>query len=212
MLDILEHDIGITGTALQWFKSFLLGRTQCVKIENSLSDTLPVLFGVPQGSVLGPILFNIYASSRSLVIHNIGFNTSGFIDDNNAYKSFALTFQYNIITKLLPDLVELINEWMNKFFLKMNPDKTEIILFLPQHLKGVHSINGCFFPDGNCVRFSNSVKNLGFILDKYLNMNVYVDHVVSHCYKLLSDIGKIRNLLSDKHTEMLVHAVVNYQS
>ena len=85
LLDILEKDIGITGFALKWFKSFLTGRTQRVKIENSLSDVLPVLYGVPQGSVLGPILFNIYTSSLSHVINNFGFTTSGYADDNNTY-------------------------------------------------------------------------------------------------------------------------------
>ena len=209
LLHILENDIGIRGTALLWFKSFLFGRTQCVKIENSLSDTLPVLFGVPQGSVLGPVLFNIYASSLSLVIKNFGFNTSGYADDNNAYNTFALTFQYNIITKQLPDLLNQINEWMNLFFLKMNPDKTEIIFLIPPNLRDVHTINGCIFPDGTCIRFSNFVKNLGVILDKHLNMDIYVNSVVSLCYKFLSDIGKIRHLLSQKDTILLVHAAIS---
>ena len=209
LLGILENDIGIKGTSLLWFKSFLTGRTQRVKIENSLSDTLPVLFGVPQGSVLGPVLFNIYASSLSNVIKNAGFNTCGYADDNNAYKSFALTFQLNTITKQLPDLLDLINQWMNSFFLKMNPDKTEIIMLMPQQLKDAHTINGCFFSDGNCVRFANFVKSLGFFLDKHLNMEVQVDSVVSHCFKMLSDIGKIRNLLSSKHTQILVQAIVS---
>ena len=209
LLDILKRDIGITGTALQWFKSFLTGRTQRVKIKNSLSDTLSVLFGVPQGSVLGPILFNIYISSLSHVIRNAGFSTSGYADDNNAYKSFALTFQLNVVSKQLPDLLDQINEWMNLFFLKMNPDKTEIIMLMPQQLKDVHTINGCIFSDGNCIRFANFVKNLGFTLDRYLNMDVHVNLIVSHCYKMLSDISKIRHLLSYKHTQMLVHAVIS---
>lgn len=209
LLGILKSDLGIVGTALQWFKSFLVGRTQRVKIKNSLSDTLTVLFGVPQGSVLGPILFNIYISSLSLVIRNAGFSTSGYADDNNAYKSFALTFQLNVITKQLPALLDQINEWMNLFFLKMNPDKTEIIMLMPPQLKDVHTINGCIFSDGNCIRFANFVKNLGFILDKNLNMDVQVNSIVSHCYKMLSDIGKIRKLLNSKHTQMLVHAVIS---
>lgn len=209
LLNILENDIGIRGTALLWFQSFLRGRTQCVKIENSLSDTLPVLFGVPQGSVLGPILFNIYASSLSLVIKNFGFNTSGYADDNNAYNSFALSFQYNIIAKQLPDLLNQIYEWMNLFFLKMNPDKTEIIMFIPQRLKDAHTINGCIFTDGSCIRFSNFVRNLGVLLDRHLNMDVHINSVVSVCYKQLSDIGKIRKLLTKKDTELLVHAVIS---
>lgn len=209
LLHILENDIGIRGTALIWFKSFLVGRTQRVKIEDVLSEFLQVLFGVPQGTVLGPVLFNIYASSLSLVIKNCAFDTCGYADDNSAYKSFALTFQYNVITKNLSDLVNQINEWMNLYFLKMNPDKTEIIMFLPPNLKDRNSINGCIFSDGTCIRFSDYVKNLGVILDQHLNMDIHVNSVVSHCYKLLSDIGKIRNILSNKHIEMLVHAVIS---
>lgn len=208
LLHILEYDIGIRGTALLWFKSFLVGRTQRVKIDNSLSDILFVLFGVPQGSVLGPVLFNIYASSLSLIINNFGFATSGYADDNNAYNSFALTFQFHVIKKKLPSLVNQINEWMNLYFLKMNPDKTEIIMLLPPNLNDVNTIKGCIFSDGMCIRFSDVVKNLGFMLDKHLSMAPQVNSVVSHCYKLLSDIGKVRNLLSNKHTEMLVQAVV----
>ena len=209
LLDILEKDIGLKDTALLWFKSFLTGRTQCVKVENILSDTIPVLFGVPQGSVLGPILFNIYISSLSLLIKNFGFNTSGYADDNNAYQSFALTFQYNIISTQLPNLLNQIHQWMNLYFLKLNPDKTEIIMFLPQQLKDAHTINGCIFTDGSCVRFSDYVKNLGFIMDKFLRMDVHVNNVVGLCYKMLSDIGKVRHLLSNKHTELLVHAVIS---
>ena len=91
----------------------------------------------------------------------------------------------------------------------MNPDKTEIIMLMPQQLKDTRTINGCIFSDGNCIRFSNFVKNLGFTLDKHLNMDVHVNSVVSHCYKMLSDIGKVRKLLNSKHTQMLVHAVIS---
>ena len=91
----------------------------------------------------------------------------------------------------------------------MNPDKTEIIMLLPQQLKDVHTINGCIFSDGACKRFSKFVKNLGFLLDRYLTMYVHVNNVVSVCFKYLSDIGKIRNLLSEKDTKLLVHSVIS---
>ena len=107
LLDILENDIGIKGTALLWFNSFLSGRSQCVKIQDTLSNILPVLFGVPQGSVLGPVLFNIYTSSLSLAIKDFGFCTSGYADDNNAYESFPLAFQFNIISEQLPELLNI---------------------------------------------------------------------------------------------------------
>ena len=208
LLSTLEIKFGIRGTALMWFKSFLVGRTQRVKIENSLSDPLEVLFGVPQGTVLGPVLFNIYTESLSFLIENCGFGTSGYADDNNAFISFSLSFQYNVITMCLPDLMATIQEWMNLYFLKINPDKTEIICLLPKSLKDSTTINGCIFHDGNCIRFANSAKLLGFTLDNHLTCSVHVDSVVSMCYKLLSDVGKIRHLLSSKETEMLVHSII----
>ena len=208
LLHVLETDIGIRGTALAWFRSFLVGRTQRVKVKGSLSEILPVLFGVPQGSVLGPVLFNIYTRSLYAIIRKLGFNTSGYADDNNAYMSFALTFQHNIITSKLPTLMNSITDWMNSHFLKINPDKTEIMLLLPNNLKNHHTINGSFI-EGNCIRFSDTAKNLGFKFDKFLTMNSHVNDIVSHCYKMLADVGRIRNLLSNKQTELLVHAIVS---
>ena len=60
-----------------------------------------------------------------------------------------------------------------------------------------------------CIRYSDAVKNVGVWLDECLNMNKHVNKIVSHCYKLLKDIGRIRIVLSRKHTEMLVHAVIS---
>ena len=207
LLYILENEMGIKDTASKWFQSFLIGRTQRVRINQTLSESLNVSFGVPQGSVLGPVLFNIYIRSLYNIIVSAGFSTSGYADDNNARKTFALSFQYNIITNQVPALIGQISTWMNAFFLKINPDKTEIILFTPKSNK-LFTINGILLDNGECVRFSKSVKNLGFHLDSILNMDTHVNLMVSHCYKLLKDIRSIRNLISHKQTEMLVHSIV----
>ena len=104
LLNILEHKIGLAGTVLEWFKSFLLDRKQKVLINGQLSEAILTLYGVPQGSVLGPVLFNIYVSSLPSIIKGLGFKTSIYADDSNARLQFSLKFQYyNIIVKL-PEL------------------------------------------------------------------------------------------------------------
>ena len=102
---------------------------------------------------------------------------------------------------------EVVN-WMNIHFMKINPDKTELLLLYPKSLQNEVIIKGTIFEE-QCIRFSSEVKNVGVWLDKHLNLDKHVNHIVSHCYKLLKDIGRIRNILSKKHTETLVHAVIS---
>ena len=209
LLNILENEFGIIGIALKWFRSFLTGRKQRVRIQDSLSDYVDVLFGVPQGSVLGPVLFNIYIRSLYVIIKAAGFSSSGYADDSNARLSFSLTFQHNIITQSLPELMDNITKWMNLFFLKINPDKTEIILFIPNSLNDIPTINGAIFNTGTCIRFSNKVTNLGVTLDRFLNFDSYINSTVAYCYKLLKDVSSIRGLITQQQTEMLVHSIIS---
>jgi hypothetical protein len=92
--------------------------------------------------------------------------------------------------------------------LKINPDKTEIILFHPEILHNQVIVRGTFIGK-ECIRFSKEVKNVGVWLDEQLSMNKQVNKIVSQCYLLLKNIGRIRNFLTQSHTEMLVHSVIS---
>ena len=123
-------------------------------------------------------------------------------------KTFAIEFQYNVCKNDIATVMSEITHWMNTMFLKINPEKTEIIFF---HMKSDQQqviIRGTLIGD-QCIRYSKAVKNVGVWLDEHLNMDVHINKVNSHCYKMIKDIGRIRNILSDKHTEMLVHAVIS---
>ena len=132
LVEILSEEIGVSGVALDWFKSFLTGRKQRVNIKDKLSDILEVLYGTPQGSVLGPILFNIYVRSQPKVFQMCKFKTSSFADDSNGRKTFALQFQYNVLKKGIASCMQEIMNWINLQFLKINPEKTEILLIRPK--------------------------------------------------------------------------------
>ena len=191
-----------------WFESFLLGRTQSVKIDNEISEPLEVLFGVPQGSVLGPFLFSIYVRSLPKVFLKCKFKSSSFADDSNGRKSFSVCFQFDALTNQIIDCLTEVKEWMHHHFLKVNTDKTEILVFCPDNLSDSITINGVIFKD-RCIRFSSHVKNVGIWLDRNLNFDKQVNLAVSHCYKMLKDIGSIRNSLERRDAETLVHAMIS---
>ena len=208
LLHILEHKIGLKGTVLQWFHSFLIGRKQKVIVNGHMSELLLTLYGVPQGSVLGPVLFNIYVSSLPSIIHNQGFASSMYADDTNARIKFSFKFQLSNVSVKVPQLINEVSAWMKSHFLKINPDKTEIMLFCPPSCKKVPKISGIFVDDC-CIRFKdNSVKLLGVHLDTHLTLDNHINQLVSECYYHLKNVGKIRRYLSLEDAEKLIHALI----
>ena len=165
MLTILSDEIGLTGTALEWCRSFLTNRTQRVKINGHYSESIEVKYGTPQGSVLGPKFYNAYVRGQPVVIQNCGFCSTAFADDSNGSKTFSITFQYNILKNDIPNCINKITEWINSQFLKINHDKTEIILFHPKSMINQVIIGGTTVGD-ECIRFSKVVKNVAVWLDE----------------------------------------------
>ena len=120
LLSILECEIGIKGTALKWFKSFLTNRTQKVKIGDAYSDLANLLYGVAQGSVLGPPLFNIYIRPLRRYLLVTFFSLFGFADDHQLIKTFLPVFQVHALGADINFCFEKITDFMNEFFLKLN--------------------------------------------------------------------------------------------
>ena len=150
--DTIDHGIlikhlsllyGISGTALNWFLSYLTGRHQTIKIANCFSATLPTLCGVPQGSVLGPLLFTFYTMPLSSVIQNHNLDHHLYADDTQIYISLA-TSDTNRSLNQLSDCLQDIFLWMTDSKLKLNADKTEFLIIGTPKQCG--KLDG-FFPD-----------------------------------------------------------------
>ena len=138
--DTIDHDIllsrlcnvyGITGYALDWFRSYLTGRIQHVVIENAVTGDQELGFGVPQGSVLGPKIYCLYTKPVSDIIQWHGLSHHSYADDTQLYMTMNHSnnnWQDGLARIQL--CVSEIREWMNQNMLKLNNDKTELIYIM----------------------------------------------------------------------------------
>ena len=209
LLKILKKSLYIKGTALDWFQSFLSGRSQAVVIDGVLSDWVIVSCGVPQGSVLGPILFNIYCRHINQVFMDCGFISSSYADDNSALRSFALFNQFNVLYNDVPNCLKRLKEYMLVNHLKLNDSKTEVIVFGSPKFKQQVTLHGTFLRSGHCIRFAETVKHLGVLFDSLLTFDSQIQKVISSSYSSLRKISSFRNCLSKSNLESLIHAFIS---
>ena len=137
LLNRLSSSFGVSGTALLWFESYLSSRSFSVKASSHCSKPLPLSCGVPQGSVLGPLLFILYTTPLSHLIKSSSVDHHLYADDTQLFISFSPGSFSTSIAKLL-NVVNLISQWMSSNLLCLNPSKTEfIILGLPDQIKKI---------------------------------------------------------------------------
>ena len=208
LLDILYRDIGLRDAVLKWFASFLKGRRQSIIINGVKSESRENRFGVPQGSVLGPVLFNIYVRGLIGYLESHGFSIHGYADDHQVFKSFRIEFQFSTIRDCLPKCLELVSSWMQKFFLKLNASKSQVVVFTPASQSSDLLVQRVFLNDGSIIPISKEAMNLGLLLDCNLTFGPQIDMVICSCYRLLRDISSIRKFLLDDDIKSLVNAVV----
>ena len=209
LLKILEESIGVKGVALKWFKNFVSGRTQSVIINGCISEWLCVTCGVPAGSVLGPILFNIYCRHINEVFNKCGFTSASYADDNSGCKTFAVFNQFNTLYNDVPNCLQQLKQYMTVNHLKLNETKTQIIVFGNERFKKQITLHGTFLAKGECIRFDDKIKYLGVFFDSFMTLENQIQSVVSVSYASLRKISSIRNCLSRSNLESLVHAFIS---
>jgi hypothetical protein len=208
LIRILEKEIGITGNALKWFKSFISGRCQKVKIGTHESVEIIIRFGVPQGSVLGPVLFNLYIRSLYQSVQKLKFLIQGYADDHQIYNCYNKTSEYSMLVSEIPDCFRRVSEWMTNHYLQLNPTKTELIVFGSPAVLDSLSIHGVFLEGDICIRLSPVVKNLGFRLDSTLSFRTQVTKVKCSCFHKLRNIAKMKNFLTERQMRILIQSVI----
>ena len=183
----LEH-YGIRGTALNWFESYLSDRKQCVSVNGSYSCYLSVTCGVPQGSVLGPLLFLIYINDLPLSSSKLAFYL--FADDTNIYCESESPDQ---LQSLVNRELKKVKMWLEVNKLSLNIDKTNFIIFKsPQHsLPETVSIKIGKFP----IKRTCYVKFLGVLLDENLSWKYHLTELSKKLARTCGMFFKVRHFL-----------------
>ena len=181
---------GIKEKSLEWFKSYLSSRTQAVCIGNELSSHKNGLSGVPQGSVLGPVLFILYIND---LVSSVQFSqVMMYADDTVIYYSSPQLSEIEL--KLNLDLLTL-NQWLLNNKLILNEKKTEFMIFGTRLMR--QNIDEFSLEiDGNSIKRTETFKYLGVVLDGILSFNEHIQCMKKKVSKMLGLFSKIRPLLT----------------
>uniref|UniRef100_A0A674PHN9 Reverse transcriptase domain-containing protein n=1 Tax=Takifugu rubripes TaxID=31033 RepID=A0A674PHN9_TAKRU len=204
LLHRLEHVIGIKGTALDWFRSYSSDRYQFAHVHGVPSYSR-VSHGVPQGSVLGPILFTLYMLPLGNIIRQHGIHFHCYADDTQLYLSMKPEETEKLVK--LQTCLKDIKSWMSSNFLLLNPGKTEVMVFGPEPLRD--RLDHMITLHGISLTSSLSVRNLGVTFDQNLSFNSHIKLVSRSAFFHLRNITKIRKLLTRHDAEKLIHAFVS---
>ena len=205
LLSRLEKRFGITGTALNWFRSYLCSRTQFVSINQSHSTKRDLLVGVPQGSVLGPLLYLLYTAPISDVIASCQLNYHLYADDTQLYLAFK-TDDAHLAADRIVSCVSAISCWMEQNDLKLNPEKTDILLIHSRFREGP-VLDYLQFRDER-ISISDKVMILGVILDKHMTFDDQIDHVCKSSINHLRNLFRIRRYLDVNAASTVIHAFI----
>ena len=209
MLHTLQHLVGLSGKALGWFESYLSGRKQCTLIGGVRSNPTDLKYGVPQGSVLGPALFSLYTLPLGKVIADAGMTYHMYADDTQVYLpvSFKDAQSVDDMKETVNRCTGLISSWMSKHFLKLNAEKTEILLV--RRPSPSRSIVPSSVLISDClVACSTSARNLGVIFDEHLSMNDHITSVCKRAFYQIHLISRVRMQLTEEATKTLIQANV----
>ena len=204
LLKKLQNKYGITGTVLNWIQSYLSGRKFKVVINKSSSSDCLLEIGVPQGSILGPLLFILYTKDLEDIITKFGLSVHLYADDTQVYFSFNVHSSTPDLTAIKECFAE-VKLWMSYNFLKLNDDKTEFI-DIGYYISPIQSLDLGDSASDLLVSPVLAAKNLGFHFDHQLSMDDQINHISQICYLNLRNIRRIGSRLTHDLKVQLVHA------
>ena len=206
LLDRLETCFGITGSVLKWVESYLTNRSQFVKIGGSASQDTFLSAGVPQGSVLGPLLFCSYVSSLQTVVPD-GILFHQYADDTQLYCSVS-TNNFLADVGALQNCTDVIEYWFLTNEMLLNADKSDALLVSTSQQANKLQPDARVMVAGTSVALSDSVRSLGVVIDKHLSMEKHINSVLRSCCFHIKALRHIRRSLTDEVANTVARCIV----
>eukprot|EP00116_Pleurobrachia_bachei_P001543 sb/3461805/ len=207
----LEKDYGITGVALKWFTSYLSERTASVKIGQATSSPWEVKIGVPQGSILGPLLFVMYTRELEEIAKKHGILLHLYADDSQVYCEFKEN-EFSTTEAKIESCLEEVRSWMALNRLKLNTKKTEVMVISSKHDTNENPEMVKVF--GEPLQTVKNARNLGIYFDDKLSMECHVSHVVknSRYMEVLYTAQRLFDLKDSKIrlVNVFIHSILDF--
>jgi len=208
LLSRLELSYGISGSPLTWLKSYLSDRTQIVRVAGCNSSSTKLLHGVPQGSLLGPILFITYSAPIADIIKRHGLWNHCYADDTQIFFYCRPDQMTSLSVKVSACIAEL-QSWMAANRLKLNANKTEFVWIASRAmLKQIATNIPPTIVNNSTIQSSTVARNLGVYIDDQLNMRQHIAKITRQSYFQLRQLRVVSRSLTKDALKMLLHAFV----
>ena len=204
----LEQEFKIKNAVLKWLVSYLSNRTFSVVINDKQGRKYVLQYGVPQGSLLGPLLFILYVKEISSIAQIHGLKLQTFADDTTLYIEFKPILDRKLTYENINSCLNHIKFWLTTNFLKLNPDKTVTMFFGSKTQTDVYTDLQINFNGEPLLKETNFVKSLGVKLDANLSMVNQVNELCKSCSYSLHRLQRIRNCLDTKLRLLLVKSYI----
>ena len=206
LLSRLHKSYGLDDVVLSWFSSYLTGRTQYVRTSVTSSDPSAVFYGVPQGSVLGPILFVLYTADVLQLVKDHGLVPHAYADDTQIL-GICRPSETDELQTSVSNCLDAVSSWMSDNRLQLNHSKTEVLWCSStrrQHQIPTKPVR----VGGTSVQPVAVVRNLGVYLDAPVTMRAHVTATVRTCFASLRQISSIRHSIPRPALLTLLRALV----